>query len=153
MDKDITLKLRINFRVGIKVETPDSTSDSRPKISDSYSDSGSFPNIWFRFRFRFQGFSKCLIPIPIPVKNGIIPESIPIPGSESCITDMSPPCISTGVLKNDKSWIYLYGCDLCVPGPETSGVARPGPKPRALFLKVKPFSSDKRIKHIILRHI
>ncbi len=25
--------------------------------------------------------------IPIPVKNGIIPESIPIPESESCITD------------------------------------------------------------------
>ena len=27
-------------------------------------------------RFRFQEFSKCLIPIPIPVKSEMIPESI-----------------------------------------------------------------------------
>ncbi len=31
------------------------------------------------------------IPIPIPAKNGIIPESIPIPESESCITGAKCP--------------------------------------------------------------
>ncbi len=77
--------ISISFRVGIEVEM--SHSDSRPKISDSDSYSRSFPNVWFRFRFRFQEFSKCLIPIPIPVKSATIPESIPIPESESCITD------------------------------------------------------------------
>ncbi len=45
--------------------------------SNSYSDSGVN-----------QKSSKCLIPllILIPIKNGIIPELIPIPESESCIT-------------------------------------------------------------------
>ncbi len=47
-------------------------------------------NVWFEFqfqaqnlwlRFRFQEFSKSLIPILIPVKSGIIPES------ESCTTE------------------------------------------------------------------
>ena len=41
------------------------------------SDSRFTLKAWFRFR---------LIPIPIPVKSGIIPESIPILESESCIT-------------------------------------------------------------------
>ena len=32
---------------------------------------------------------KSLIPIPIPGQSGIIPESIPIPESESCITGVN----------------------------------------------------------------
>ena len=32
-------------------------------------------------------FRKCLIPILTPIPGGIIPESIPIPIPESCITD------------------------------------------------------------------
>ncbi len=57
---------------------PDSDSDSRLTLK-----------AWFRS----QEFSKCLIPIPIPipipVNIGLIPESIPIPESESCITALS----------------------------------------------------------------
>ena len=51
---------------------------------------------WFRFRFRFQEnfkvwfryILKSLIPVPIPIpaKIRLIPESIPILESESCIT-------------------------------------------------------------------
>ncbi len=54
----------------------DSDSDSRTTFSDS--DSGS----------NFQYLLKSVIPIlvPIPAKIGLIPESIPIPESESCIT-------------------------------------------------------------------
>ena len=52
--------------------------------------------LWFRFLFQaynllfqFQEFSKCLIPVPIPVKSGIILELILISESESCIIDVS----------------------------------------------------------------
>ncbi len=48
--------------------------------SNSNSDSRLTLKAWF------QDFCKCLIPILIPVKSGIIPESIPIPESELCIT-------------------------------------------------------------------
>ncbi len=39
-----------------------------------------------RFQFQFQANSESLIPIPILVKSGIIPESIPILELESCTT-------------------------------------------------------------------
>ena len=59
-----------NSRDGIEGEMSDSSSE----IPDSDSDSDS------------RQHPKSLIPIPIPGQSGIIPESIPIPESESCIT-------------------------------------------------------------------
>ncbi len=43
-------------------------------------------NAWLQFRFWFQHNSVFSISIPIPGKNTVIPESILIPESESCIT-------------------------------------------------------------------
>ncbi len=42
-------------------------------------------------KFRFQPNIILLIPILIPANMWLIPESIPIPESESCITEGSPP--------------------------------------------------------------
>ena len=69
---------------------PDSDSDSRLTLKAwfwfQFQHANQRGNVWYWFRFQvrnlwirfwFQEFSKCLIPFLIPVKIGIIPESIP----------------------------------------------------------------------------
>ncbi len=48
------------------------------------------PQVWFQLRYSALSSIEPLIqiPIPIPPKSGIIPELIPIPESESCITGL-----------------------------------------------------------------
>ncbi len=76
----------------------------------------------FSQNFKSGGFGFLIpIPIPIPAKNEIIPESIPIPESESCITDAehgqeqltlageaSIVCRSWATLQGSPKAIYIH---------------------------------------------